>query len=86
MQHGFLNLLVAADALLAGGSELDAQGLLAERDGAIVAERVRAVDVAAVERTRRAFTSFGTCSITEPLAELIELGIVTHHPEGEATP
>lgn len=86
VQHGFLNLLVAADALLAGGSELDAQGLLAERDGAIVAERVRAVDVAAVERTRRAFTSFGTCSVTEPLAELIELGIVTHHPEGEATP
>jgi hypothetical protein len=85
VQHGFLNLLLATDALLAGGSELDAQRLLAERDGTIVAERVRAVDVTAVERTRRAFTSFGTCSVTEPLAELIELGIVTHHPEGEAT-
>ena len=85
VQHGFLNLLLATDALLAGGSELDAQGLLAERDGTIVAERVLAVDAAAVERTRRAFTSFGTCSVTEPLAELIELGIVTDHSEGEAT-
>jgi hypothetical protein len=85
VQHGFLNLLLATDALLAGVPELDAQGLLAERDGTIVAERVRALDVAAVERTRRAFTSFGTCSVTEPLAELIELGIVTDHSEGEAT-
>lgn len=85
VQHGFLNLLLATEALLAGGSERDAQGMLAERDGATVAERVLAVDAADVERTRRAFTSFGTCSVTEPLAELIELGIVTDHPEGEAT-
>jgi len=82
VQHGFLNLLVATDALLAGGSAADAAALLAERDGATVAARVLAVDAPAA---RAAFTSFGTCSVTEPLAELIELGIITDHVEGEAT-
>jgi hypothetical protein len=80
VQHGFLNLLIATDALLRGGSEADAAALLAERDGAIVAARVLAVDAPAA---RAAFTSFGTCSVTEPLGELIELGIITDHLEGE---
>jgi hypothetical protein len=80
VQHGFLNLLLATDALLAGGSAADAAALLAERDSATVAARVVAIDAPAA---RAAFTSFGTCSVTEPLAELIELGIVTDHPEGE---
>jgi hypothetical protein len=82
VQHGFLNLLVATDALLAGASEADAAALLAERDGATVAARVPAIDAPAA---RAAFTSFGTCSVTEPLAELIELGIIADHSEGEAT-
>jgi hypothetical protein len=80
VQHGFLNLLIATDALLKGGSEADAAALLAERDGATVAGRVLAVDAPAA---RAAFTSFGTCSVTEPLGELVELGIITDHPEGE---
>ncbi|MGI5126075.1 hypothetical protein ACQEVB_04595 [Pseudonocardia sp. CA-107938] len=82
-QHGFLNLLLATDALLAGGSAADAQALLAERDPAAVAAQVRALDAAAVARTRAAFTSFGTCSITEPLAELVALGIISVVTEGE---
>jgi hypothetical protein len=82
VQHGFLNLLLATDALLAGGSTAEAAALLAERDGATVAARALAIDA---PPARAAFTSFGTCSVTEPLAELIELGLIAGQPEGEAT-
>ncbi|MCX6467151.1 MAG: hypothetical protein NTW05_26735 [Pseudonocardiales bacterium] len=75
-QHGFLNLLLATDALAHGGDEAEAQALLAERDAATVAAAVRALDPGHVERTRAAFTSFGTCSTTDPLTELVDLGIV----------
>lgn len=91
-QHGFLNLLLATDALLRGGSEQDARALLSERDGSTVARLVRGLDAARVRRARAAFTSFGTCSITEPLDELVELGLATasdhtasdHHEESTA--
>jgi hypothetical protein len=73
-QHGFLNLLLATDILARGGAEDDARAVLAERDARVVADGVRALDPGPA---RRAFTSFGTCSVTDPLAELIELGVVT---------
>jgi len=75
-QHGFLNLLLATDALLAGGTEQDARQLLAVRDGRDVAARVLALDGARVAAARAAFSSFGTCSITEPLEDLIRLGLL----------
>ncbi|WP_442875840.1 hypothetical protein [Amycolatopsis sp. NBC_01488] len=70
-QHGFLNLLLAA------ADPGQAEAALAERDGSVVAERVRALDPGARER----FTSFGTCSISDPLTELAALGLL---PRGEA--
>ena len=76
-QHGFLNLLLATDAVERGGSECDARALLAERDGQTLAGLVRELDEARVRRMRSAFTSFGTCSITDPLTELIGLGVLT---------
>ena len=76
-QHGFLNLLLATEALAHGGSEDDARALLAERDGTTVAGLTRGLDAARVTRARAAFGSFGTCSITDPLTELVDLGIVT---------
>lgn len=86
-QHGFLNLLLAADALLHGGTETEARALLAERDDDAVADHVADLTEARVREARAAFTSFGTCSITEPLDELIGLGLVgvpDHHHEGIA--
>lgn len=76
-QHGFLNLLLATDALAAGGTESEACALLAERDGATVAGLVRGLDPARVARARAVFTSFGTCSITDPRDELLALGVLT---------
>lgn len=70
-QHGFLNLLAATDAALAGAGSEEVRAWLAERDGA----RLAAHEVAPA--TRRTFRSFGTCSIAEPVAELAALGLLT---------
>ncbi|MCU1682206.1 MAG: hypothetical protein JWQ81_2945 [Amycolatopsis sp.] len=72
-QHGFLNLLLATEAAAAGAGADQVWALLAERDPDVIAAGVSAVDGPAV---RGLFRSFGTCSVLEPLAELIELGLV----------
>jgi hypothetical protein len=67
--HGFLNVLAATAALWEGGSTTDAVGLLEQRDGSALT----GTDIATA---RRWFTSFGSCSVTEPLDDLISLGLV----------
>jgi hypothetical protein len=67
--HGFLNILAATEALLAGG---DAIGVLSERDPASVAALAGKVP----DTTRRWFTSFGSCSLLEPLEDLVNLGLL----------
>jgi hypothetical protein len=68
--HGFLNVLVATRACLDGGSteaaleQTEAAGLL---DG---------LDDGVLDRTRRWFTGFGSCSVLEPHDDLVELGLV----------
>ncbi|MBX6384820.1 MAG: hypothetical protein IRZ07_17935 [Microbispora sp.] len=80
-QHGFLNLLLAADAALGGGAESELAAILAERDGAAVAARVAALGEERVAAARSRFLSFGTCSITDPLTDLLNLGLI---PDGVA--
>lgn len=76
-QHGFLNLLTAVDAAIAGAGEAEVEQLLAERTPDAVAARARAVaDRAPLVRQR--FRSIGTCSIVEPLVELVALGLLDH--------
>ncbi|MCY4724900.1 hypothetical protein NYO98_01310 [Nocardioides sp. STR2] len=67
--HGFLNVLAATQSLWDGGSVADATTVLEERDGAALAR----TDVAGA---RRWFTSFGSCSVTEPLDDLLALGLL----------
>jgi len=67
--HGFLNVLAATATLWDGGSTSDATAVLEQRDGA----SLTGVDVAGA---RRWFTSFGSCSVTEPLDDLIALGLL----------
>lgn len=71
-QQGFLNLLAATGAALAGADEAQLVILLADRDAARVADGVRALTPA----VREAFRSFGTCSVTEPVEELTGLGLL----------
>jgi len=80
--HGFLNLLAAA-ALARGGApveELEAV-LREERPGAFVFDddafswRSRRITTAALAETRSGFVlGFGSCSFSEPVAELRSLG------------
>ncbi|WP_026402694.1 hypothetical protein [Actinomadura rifamycini] len=75
-QHGFLNLLLAADAALDGRPAAELAALLADRDAASVAARVAALPPDRTAAARAAFVSFGTCSITDPLTELADLGLL----------
>jgi hypothetical protein len=55
--------------LLDGAGQDDAVALLEQRDGASLAGHE-------LGQVRRWFTSFGSCSVTEPLEDLIALGLV----------
>jgi hypothetical protein len=71
--HGFLNLLVAT-RLLFDGTPLDGVVEVLElRDGAALADQARDLDLAGA---RRWFTSFGSCDVEEPLADLLTLGLL----------
>lgn len=71
--HGFLNVLAATLALWDGGSAADAAAVLEQRDGAALADSLSGPGLASA---RRWFTSFGSCSVTEPLEDLLALGLV----------
>ncbi|MFC5750410.1 hypothetical protein [Actinomadura rugatobispora] len=81
-QHGFLNILLAVDAALAGAAEDDLVTILARRDGTAVAAGITDLDGSRAEAVRARFLSFGTCSITDPLADLTALGLA----DGEGDP
>jgi hypothetical protein len=72
-----------ADTDRTGAAEAIIRDLLAERDGAVVAARVRELGPERIAAARARFTSFGTCSVTDPLTELAGLGLLTE-PGGAA--
>lgn len=69
-QHGYLNVMLAAQAARAGAGVYELESILQIREAETVAAAVSAIDGA------RAFGSFGTCSIREPLDDLIALGLI----------
>jgi hypothetical protein len=75
-QHGFLNVVTAVDAALAGADQARVERLLAERDPDRVAAQARAAGARALP-VRGQFRSFGTCSINDPLEELVALGLLS---------
>ncbi|MFF7636762.1 hypothetical protein ACFZB9_26970 [Kitasatospora sp. NPDC008050] len=74
--HGFLNVLLATHAALSGAEHPELAGLLGERDGAVLAAKLADLDEGQARAARGAFTAFGTCSIAEPLADLLALHLV----------
>jgi hypothetical protein len=68
--------LLATDAALRGADAAAVAAVLAERDADTIAAAVGDLGDDRVAAARRAFVSFGTCSITEPLAELVDLELV----------
>jgi hypothetical protein len=86
-QHGFLNVLMAVGAALDGAGVDDVARVLADRDGPTLAARAATLDEAGAGRLRRWFASFGTCSIAEPVADLVALGLLAPGgPDGEIAP
>jgi hypothetical protein len=74
--HGFLNVLLATRASLDGNGLEAVAGVLDDTDGPALADRLReSSDLAA--RTRRWFTSFGSCSVLEAHEDLVELGLIS---------
>ncbi|MDJ0394163.1 hypothetical protein QMK17_12570 [Rhodococcus sp. G-MC3] len=69
-QHGYLNVLLAAQAAHSGARVADLVSILANREAGNLAKAVSAIEGS------RAFLSFGTCSIREPLDDLIALGLI----------
>ena len=81
--HGFLNVLLAAGALTDGEPAVVALDRLREPDPAVLVAALRAWPADRWARARAAFTSFGTCSVHEPVDDLVALGLL---PALERTP
>jgi hypothetical protein len=75
--HGFLNVLLAVAAALDGASPADVADVLADQDASHVAAAIRDLSPAAADEARGLFVSFGTCSIDEPIGDLVTLGLVS---------
>ncbi len=76
-QHGFVTLLLAVEALIDGADTDDAAALLRLTDRDRIGAAVRAWDEAAGARVRRRFRSFGCCGVTDPVDDLVSLGLIS---------
>jgi hypothetical protein len=76
-QHGFLNALAAVAVAIDGGDAADVTRVVDDRDSAAVAAQVRALAAGEAARARTWFTSYGSCSIAEPVDDLLALGLVS---------
>jgi hypothetical protein len=69
-------VLLATRASLDGASQDELVAVLASRDGADLADRARELSDDQAASTRKWFTSFGSCSIDEPLVDLTTLRLM----------
>jgi hypothetical protein len=82
--HGFLNVITAALSVVVGASEAELAAILEEEDrkgfrldDTYFIWRRRRFDTAAIETMRRtAFLSFGSCSFSEPINDLLHAGFL----------
>jgi hypothetical protein len=74
--HGFLNLLVATARMQAGGSRAAVHDALAMIDGRALAEEAAGLSDRAQHSARSVFASYGSCSLTDPVADLERLGLL----------
>jgi hypothetical protein len=74
--HGFLNVLLATRVAFDGAATDDVVEVLEQRDAGPLLLLWRELGEETITRTRRWFTSFGSCSVSEPLDDLITLGLL----------
>lgn len=70
--HGFLNVLVAAGDAAEGADLAELTATLASTDAEDLAARARK----RLDRPRPLLTGFGSCSVDEPLDDLLKLGLL----------
>lgn len=75
-QHGFLNVLLATRAALDGGGVDDIAQALETADPSVVRDTLDDEGEETLVSARRWFVSFGSCSVLEPLEDLVALGLV----------
>jgi len=71
--HGFLNVLVATRHAFDGASNDDVVGILEQQDKAALVGLALDTELSGA---RRWFTSFGSCSVTEPAEQLVGTGLL----------
>jgi hypothetical protein len=74
--HGFLNVLLATRATLDSAGIDEVAALLEEQDAGAMTGRLRETGEPGLESARRWFTSFGSCSVLEPLEDLVDLDLL----------
>lgn len=74
--HGLLNVLVATSAAASGAGREEVAGLLRVRDAASLAGLVAAWTDATATTVRTLLTGYGCCTVTDPLGELADLGLL----------
>ncbi len=73
VHHGFLNVLAATLAAAGGAEPAELAGMLAGTDSHPLAATVRG----ALDQPRPLWVGFGSCSVDEPVADLLNLGLLT---------
>ncbi len=74
--HGFLNLMLATRASLDGASPDEVAAVLDQTDPDAVTRQIHDTGTSGLVSARRWFTSFGSCSVLEPLEDLTALGLL----------
>lgn len=74
--HGFLNLLLAACRAGEGADEGDVTAALSAEGPETVVAELRGLSAEQAERARELFTSYGSCSTSEPIEDLVALGLL----------
>lgn len=75
-RHGFLNVLLATRIAFDGAGTAAVATLLEQRDPDPLLTLFRELGDDAMTGARHWFTSYGSCSVTEPLDDLTALGLV----------
>ena len=75
--HGFLNVMLAVAAAADGAQPAEVAAELADAAADRVAAKISNLDAETAVTVRSLFTSFGTCSTDEPIADLVSLGLVS---------
>jgi len=74
--HGFLNVLLATRASLDGAAPDDVEAILDASDAKTITRMLDETGSDGLTSARRWFTSFGSCSVLEPLRDLVELDLL----------